>query len=161
MNSQQDIAHTLACRNVGQLSIVAGAGQDGVEQTGPTIDRLTTGAAVTGATQYNSARLDILYTTTLAATKTLSLTAKVQDSADGSSWNTAVVLQAATVVKTGLVTAEKGIASYAINLVPRARYIRILWTADLSAADTDTALLSAQLTMGGATYQPTVDIFQN
>lgn len=160
MNDQQDIAHTLACRNSGQLSITAGAGQDGVEQTGPTIDRLVTSAAA-GGTVYNSARVDIAYTTTLGAAETLSLGVKIADSADGSAWNTPVVLQAATVVKTGPVTAEKGIASYVVNLAPRARYYRILWTPNLSRADTDTALLSVQITMGGATYQPTADTFQN
>lgn len=156
MNTVHDFAKTCAVRHCGQLSITAGGAGDNSEQTGPSIDRLIT---TTGG-QYNSARLDILYTTTLGASETLKLTAKIQDSADNSTWNTAVVLQAATTVKTGAVTGEKGVASYQVDFAARARYVRILWTADLSAANTDTAILSAQLTMGGSSILPCADTFQ-
>lgn len=156
MSTVQNFAKSCAVRHCGQLSITAAGTGDNTEQTGPTVDRLIT---TTGAV-YNSARLDILYTTTLGSSETLKLTAKIQDSADNSTWNTAVVLQAATTVETGVQTGKKGVASYQVDFAGRARYVRILWTADLSASGTDTAILSAQLTMGGASILPCADTFQ-
>jgi hypothetical protein len=148
-----DLAHTLRSYNQGQLDVVAGGAGDNVEQTGPTIDRLGSDGA-----NLTSGRLDIAWTVSLAATKTASLGLKIQDSADGSVWNAAVVITAPTVVKTGAVVASQGLTSYAIDLIPRARYVRFLWTMDLSAADTDTAIASAQFT-ATANIHPSPETF--
>lgn len=157
-----NFAATCAARNGGQLSITAGAGQDGVEQTGPTLDKLDTGAGPTGnIAQFGSGRLDIDWTVTLAATKTLSLGVKIQDSADGANWNTAVVLKAPTVVSTGVQTATRGVTSYQFDLGRRYRYFRFLITPDLSAADTDTALLAFHVTLGAPSATPLNNTFQN
>lgn len=123
----------------------AGAG-DNTAVTGVTIDRLG----------YESCKVTAVYKTTLASAQTLSLQMEYQESADGSTWDTAVVLQAATVAQTGVQTNKVGEVSYRLSLGGKKRYIRFNYTPDLSAGSADTADTAAVCTLGGAKVLPAV-----
>jgi hypothetical protein len=121
----------------------AGAG-DNTAVTGAGIDRLG----------YNSAKFTVAYKTSLTAAATLSLQCEYQTSADNSSWDTAVVLQALTVVKTGAVSAFVGDLSFNLDLESLKRYVRFNFTPDLSAGATDTVDAAAVATLGGPNALP-------
>jgi hypothetical protein len=114
--------------------------------------------AVTGATidrqGFGSAKVVVCWLTTLTAAKTLSLAVAYQDSADGSSWNTAVALQAATVMATGELTASKDEVEFNLDMSGLQRYVRINFTPDLSHTGTDTAVVAATIILGGADELP-------
>jgi hypothetical protein len=128
------------------VSIVAAGTGDNVALTGATIDRRG----------YGSATFVIAYKTTLAASETLSFAAEYQISADGSNWDTAVSLQAATVARTGAVTAGHGVVEFDVNLEGLKRYIRFNFTPNLSASGTDTAVVYGTAILGGADALPAV-----
>jgi hypothetical protein len=127
-------------------SLTAGGTGDAGALTGATIDRLG----------YGSASFVISYKTTLAAAATLSFAVEYQESADGTNWDTATALQASTVARTGAVTNGTGLVEFSLNLEPRKRYIRFNFTPDLSAANTDTAVVSGVAVLGGANVLPAV-----
>lgn len=131
----------VAC-NAGSL-VAAGTGDD-TALTGATIDRLGYGSAV----------FVIAYKTTLTADKTLSFAAEYQESADGSSWDTAVAIQASTVAKTGAATNAIGEVKFDINLEGKKRYIRFNFTPNLSHTSTDTAVVAGTAVLGGADKLP-------
>lgn len=120
----------------------AGGTGDATEVTGATVDRLG----------FGSAAVAIAYTTTLAATKTLSLAVSVQESDDGTNWDTAEVLQAATVQATGDTggSTETGVLKIVDSYETRARYVRYNVTPDLSNTATDTASIACVVVLGGA-----------
>lgn len=138
-NAQQDASGDT-------IILTAGATEDAVECEGETIDRLG----------FDSMKLVIGYITTLTDTKTLSFGIKEQQSADGSTWDTATVVQAATVAVTsdGGGT-EMGTVEANINLRSKKRYVRYNITPDLSATGTDTAIWTAVTILGGAVELPT------
>lgn len=133
----------VAC-NAGSLT-AAGTG-DNTALTGATIDRLG----------YGSATFVIAYKTSLTADKTLSFAVEYQESADGSSWDTATVIQAATVAKTGAATNAIGQVSFDLNLEGKKRYVRFNFTPDLSHSGTDTAVVAGTAILGGADLLPAV-----
>jgi hypothetical protein len=124
-------------------AVAAGAG-DNTKVTGQSNDRQGKW----------SGKLVISYKTTLAATKTLSFAIEHQDSADNSSWDTAVVDLAATVEKTGALTDDYGTVVLDVNLSGRKRYTRYNITPDLSNTATDTVDWAAVLVLGGADVVP-------
>lgn len=132
---------TRAC---GLASATAGGTGDATAVTGATIDRQG----------FGSGKLSIAYLTTLAATKTLSFAVEYQDSADGSTWNTAVAIQASTVAATGALTASVGKVEFSVDLTGLQRYVRFNFTPDLSNTATDTALCAATFVLGGADELP-------
>lgn len=134
---------TMAC---GLASAVAAGTGDATAVTGATIDRKG----------YGSAQLVVSYKTTLTADKTLSVAAEIQESADGNTWDTAVELYGATVLKTGAATNAVGEKRTAIDLSGYKRYVRINFTPDLSHSGTDTAIVAADLVLGGADEVPAV-----
>ena len=136
--------------NSGAPSVItAAAGLDNVKVTGQTIDRYSG--------TYNSVAQSAVVCTqflaALTAAKTVSLAHEYQDSADGSTWNTAVVLEAATVYETGAGN-KRGEAEFDVNLAGLARYIRVNVTLDLSHTSTDTASFATVVALGGFDNNP-------
>lgn len=132
---------TYAC---GLASTTAGGTGDNTAVMGATIDRQG----------YSSAKLTIAYKTTLASSETLKFAVEYQDSADGSTWNTATSLQASTTAKTGAATNALGQVRFNVDLSGLQRYVRFNFTPDLSASGTDTAICSATVALGGAQTLP-------
>lgn len=118
--------------NVPSVITAAGTG-DAAKVTGETIDLVNAG---------DSGVLCVTGMASLTAAKTLSIAAELQESADGSNWDTAEVVYAATVVASA--TGENHFAKVtSISLAARKRYIRFNLTPDLSHSGTDTADYSA------------------
>jgi hypothetical protein len=120
---------------------VAGGAGDNATVTGATIDRLGFGnGSLAGVLNAG-----VAYDAVLASAATLSISYVVQDSDDGvtfASYRTG----AASVVATGPAGggAVNGVFDIgSINLSSARRYIRLNYTPDLSAANTDTAALRA------------------
>jgi hypothetical protein len=129
--------------------IVAAAATDNVARTGTAVDLNTYGLP-------KSAVLSFKGLFTLGATETATLTMATQDSADNSTWNTAVTQYAAAVVGTGPTgggnvecTAEAN-----IDLSGFERYVRAVVTVDLSASSTDTGFYVAEFILGGQASLP-------
>jgi len=155
--SQQDIASQIvtvdACSSetagAPALIVAAGAG-DATKVTGQSINRLVNGAMA------NSAQISTAFLAALTAAKTLSLAHEIQESADGSSWDAAEVLQAATVVETGAGN-KRGThapAALALDLTKRKQYFRVNVTPDLSNTATDTATFHTQAVLAGFDVLP-------
>ena len=126
-----------------EILTAAGAG-DNTEVIGNTINRQTYGMP-------QSALVCLQAFVNLADTETLSLAVEVQESSDGSTWDAAEVIEAATIVKTadGAFT-DLHTESYVINLGDRKQYFRVNVTPDLSAASTDVAVVQWSVVLGGA-----------
>lgn len=131
-------------------SLTAGAATDNVEKTGVTIDRLANGSAL-------SAVLSLAYTATLAEGKKLGIGYTVEhgDAADMSDASDFLDVAAATVATGGAGgSTETGVLSSDVDLAGAKRYIRLLFKADLDAANTDTATVAATVILGGADTLP-------
>lgn len=139
-----DITSYLKVLACGAANAVAAGTGDNTAVTGATIDRL----------DYQSIVFAIAYRTTLTADKTLSFAAAYQESSDGSNWDTAVALQAATVAETGAGTNVVGKVKFALSLVGKKRYIRFNFTPDLSHTSVDTVDCAATAILGGAAVLP-------
>lgn len=128
------------------IALVAGATEDGVKVNGLTINRLNA----------MSCELEITGVATLAATETLSMAVEYQESGDGTTWDTAVTLQASTVVATGQAggSNEAVEVSLPLKLKPRKKYIRFNITPTMSASATDTAVWSATCVLAGFDVLP-------
>lgn len=151
---------TTQIRSIGDLITVAraaantaatagGAGDD-TAVTGTIIDRMAIGTP-------QSAVLAIPFTATLAEGETLSIAYTVQEG-DDSGLSDAETLQSAApaVVATGPSGGGTVTGTFEVNvpLMGAGRYVRSNFTPDLSAANTDTAALSAVLVFGGAERLP-------
>lgn len=128
----------------GAASFTAAGTGDNTAVTGASIDRRDFGSGV----------LTIYWKTTLGASETLKIAAEYQESDDDSTWGTATSLYAATTVKTGAVTAGYGVKESDVDLSTKKRYIRFNFTPDLSASGTDTAVVFAGFSAGGAVERP-------
>lgn len=141
----------------GVLSATAGSSPDGVEQNGLIIDR-----EALGALGIESVAFVIAGRTTLAATKTLSISANWQEASDsgfsadvGDVDTTQAEVLSAVVVATGAATAAKVYAKLPLNLqLCTQRYVRCQFTADLSNTGTDTFVLSPVYVMGNPNESP-------
>lgn len=125
--------------------VAAGTG-DNTAITGATINRLG----------YDSVQFAIVAKAVLADAKTLSIAASYQESADGSNWDTAVVLQAPTVALTGGTggSTEIGVVKFDLPLVTKKQYVRFNFTPDLNATGTDTFQVGAVAVLGGPDKLP-------
>lgn len=151
---------SFASRNVGAVIktvngggsrfVAAGTG-DNTKVTGATIDRMPAGAA-----GFLSAVVAVLGRAVLAEDETLKFALEYQESADGSSWDTAVALYTATTVATGGAggSTELAVKETDLDLSARKRYIRFNATPDLSASGTDTGEMLVAVTLGGADQTP-------
>lgn len=114
--------------------ILAGGTGDAVKITGVAVDRKQ------GTSLADSMTVVTGFLAALADTKTLALAHEIQYSADNSTWDTAVVLEASTVKATGdSGSNERGRVEFNVNLRSQKRYWRVNVTPDLSATGTDTA----------------------
>jgi hypothetical protein len=124
------------------VRVTAGGGADNVDQPGPAIDRKG----------YLSCEFSLTVQGVLAATQNVVVTARLQDSADGSTgWNDygdTVTLQ----INDG--SNESGFLNGKASLDGAKRFIRLVGKANLSAADTDIADLAGVVTLGGANELP-------
>lgn len=129
------------------MQITAGDANDGVAQNGPAIDRLG----------YDSAVLVVPVSAALAEAATLTINARLQESADGSTgWVDIPGAVTSNLVLTGGVggSTESGLLELNVNLRPCKRYVRAVITGDLSAATTDTQRFGAVLILGGSAVEP-------
>lgn len=142
----------LACRNDGAAgipSIITAAGTgDATKETGRTIDRMQSGAMA------DSLVVVTLFAASLDTAETLTLAHELQESADNSTWDTAEVVQAATVVATGLDADAEGQSVQVIDLRARKRYIRVNVTPNLSRAGTDIAVMMTAFILAGFEQSP-------
>ena len=113
----------------------AGTG-DATEITGATIDKNTLGFHAESVVFETPVRA------VLAATKTITITMNIEDSADGNSWadvSTAAV--ELTLLGGSGGTTETGVARHGYDLNKLRRYIRVMVTPDMSNTATDTAVV--------------------
>lgn len=101
-------------------------------------------------TGYNSCLLTILGSATIGDTESIAYAVEIQDSADGSSWNTAVVLKTETTVFTsdGGDTATSFTVPLGVDISQYNKYIRFNITPNLSASGTDTCNWNAVAILG-------------
>ena len=133
-----------ATNNAGApLVIIAAGAGDNTAVTGDGID----------ISDYKSCKMHLVWLTALADTETLSLAAEYQESDDDSSFDTAVALQASTVVHTASGAGNYfGVTSFDLNFRNQKtfkKYIRFNFTPDLSASATDTAMVMCLVELGG------------
>jgi hypothetical protein len=127
------------------VSIVAGGGADDVFQDGTAIDR----------SNFHDAVLKVMAKATLSGADTAIVTAKLQESADGSTGWTDLTPSSSdspspkTIAATGVAEIELN-----FNLRPAKKFVRCQAKANLSAANTDTCMLSAELVLGDASSGP-------
>lgn len=126
---------------------IAGGSGDNTAITGSTIDRFATSGIPLNA------QIVILWTATLAATKTLTLKdVKIEDSADGSNWASFATFTNPGVVATGpggggTVSGVTEIPG--VDLSSARRYVRLVFTPDLNATGTDTATVVGMANLAG------------
>lgn len=151
VGSQIKIFDACSSANSGAASLItAGGTGDGTKQTGQTLDTLD----ATGG-KAKSCKLATAYLASLADGETISLTHELQESADGSSWDTAEVVEAVTVKATSSGgTNERGSDEHEISLVGRKRYIRFNVTGTMSAGSSDTAQFHTVAVFGGYDNTP-------
>lgn len=129
------------------ICTVAGATEDGTKVTGATIDRKG----------YGSLKLRTTFVATLTNTKTASFTVEEQQSSDGSTWDTATTVQAATVVATGTATVANfyDVQDHGdIDLGAKKRYVRYNVTPALSATSADDLIWTTSVSLGGPDKVP-------
>lgn len=135
-------------RAAANTAVTAGGGGDNALVTGVIIDRAAHGWP-------ESMVVAIPWLTTLAAAATLTISGVVQTGPDAALASVRTLQTiAATVVATGVVTGGQGTMEVNVPLRGADRYVRLNFTPDLSAANTDTAALSAVLVFGGAERLP-------
>lgn len=129
--------------------IVAGAGLDNSKVTGQTIDRKS------GTALAHSLSIGTSYLAGLDDGETISLAHEIQESANGSDWDSAEVIEALTVEATQSGAGQsRGISEHAIDLMDRKRFFRINVTLDLSRGATDEATFHSVGTLGGWNQVP-------
>lgn len=147
-----NVGSYIAPRNAGALAtITAAAGNDNVEQNGPSIDRLG----------YDSAVIAILSRATLTGGQTLALSVTLQDSSDGSTFaDVAAEHQPGGIAGGGVLATlstagdNHYLSEYSVNLRGLRQYVRVQFTGNLSAGATDTATIACVMILGGAQTMP-------
>jgi hypothetical protein len=137
-----------APENASAPTVITAAGTgDNTAVTGQTIDTYASGQ------RGESGVLIIGAHCKLTATKVLTVAAELQESADGSAWDTAEALYAATTVVSGTGQQFDEKETH-VKLKGRKRYIRFNFTPNLTAGATDTADIVALFVMGGCRRTP-------
>lgn len=130
------------------VDVTAGGAGDATEVNGAWIDRRG----------FQSVKVVIVYTTTLAAAATLSIAANLQDASDSSGTGAADFgdAYASAVQATGESggSTETGVVELDFDVSAADRYIRIQFTPNLSASGTDVAEIAAVYIVGGSADQP-------
>lgn len=134
-------------RATANAAATAGGAGDNTAVTGVIIDRFAIGNP-------ESVVAAILWTATLGAAATLQIAYTLQ------SGETSNLADATTLASAALATVATGSGTFSgqleanISLRGAGRYVRLNFTPDLSAANTDTAALSGVLVFGGASRLP-------
>lgn len=147
--------YVAASNNSGAPSLVTAAGTgDNTKVTGATIDRFNGGTTLAA-----SMLIVTNYLAALDTDETISFTYEIEDSADNSTWTTAVALGAKTVADTAAAAGNESgvqeasgsnaVSALAVNLESYKRYVRVNVTPDLSRAGTDTAVWGTVAILGG------------
>jgi hypothetical protein len=124
----------------GIASLTAAGTGDNTAVTGQSVDLI----------DYDGIKVVLGYKAALTDAKSLKLAVEYQESADDSSWDTAVALQASTIAVTSDGgTTEYGTVEFDLDASKLKRYVRVNFTPDLDAAGTDTALVSCIVIKGG------------
>ena len=127
------------------IAITAAGTGDNTAVTGQTINTLTD--------RGDSMVFIVHGHASLTATKVLTVAAELQESSDGSTWDTAESLYRATTVVSG--TGENyGVKETHVKLKGRKQYIRFNFTPDLDAGATDTAVVLGVAVMAGSKKLP-------
>jgi len=117
-------------------------------------DTAITGASVL-AQNYNSGKLVVTFTATLAEGKTLDLDVNFYHSDDNSSFTTVTVAEAVVVATGGTGgSTVTGTYEYDFNREKIGRYIKCTVTPNLNATGTDTARVATLFILGGAYENP-------
>jgi hypothetical protein len=146
----RDIASELLLKYVAANASLTAAGTgDATEVVGASIDTTALGV------KCESVAFAIAASATLAATKTLTVAAKVEHSDDGSSWSD-LVASSTILTLTGASggSTERGTAKIGVALENAKQFIRFRYTPDLSNTATDTATVAPIGIFGGARKLP-------
>ena len=138
-------AETLSAFALASTAVTAGGSGDNTEVVGVTID---IGSL---AERPNSVSFEVPFVATLAATQTGVVTGLIQQSVDGTTWTT-LVASATLLTLTGPSGGGtvRGVARIGSSLLKKdCNYIRVKATPNLSAANTDTAVLGAGVAVFG------------
>ncbi len=127
------------------VQVTAGTGTE-LDVNGPSVDRIG----------YRAGVLVCPVSATLAAANTFTVSAKVQDSATGTSGWADFGSPTNNLVLTGAAdgSTESGLLELNLNLTTAKRYIRAVITGTLSAAETDTARAAGAFVLSGAAEKP-------
>ncbi len=154
------------------VAVTAGGSGDNTAVTGLTIDRMALTPYGAGATVSNALPtgvvFELFYQCTLGAAATISIkNAKVEDSADGSTWATVYDQTGvsgpippdwpiAGVVDTGAAggSTQHGVVAFGTAIKNCRRYVRFDWTPDMSAANTDTGSFAVVAVLSGLDEVP-------
>lgn len=130
----KDIASEVTALNaLAVTAATAGGSNDNAAVNGLSIDLKRT------ADRYNALAFLVGLESTLAASQSAALTAKVQTSGDGSTWTDLVASAAlGTLTATG-----RGVYELHVPVDRALRYVRLVPTVNLSASGTDTASMYA------------------
>lgn len=142
-------AETKPVYALASTALTAAAGGDNTEIVGATLNL----AALPKA---ESVVFEVPCKAILTATKTLIVTGKIQDSANGSDWAD-LVASATLLTLTGGSggSTEYGVARVGVDLNKARQYVRACATPDLSATATDTAVVGAGVAeFGGLQEMP-------
>ena len=135
-----------------KLVVAGGASDDATERQGYTIDRYVSGSLA------KSAKIVTVVLANVADGETLALAHEYEDSADASTFNTAVAIEASTTKITGATaTGVTGLTvadEHELDLSSLERYFRINVTPDFSAGSTDTCLFATVVVLGGFDLTP-------
>lgn len=147
--SMNDAAALLAARYAAAgVDVTAAGSGDATEVDGAWIDRRG----------YNSIKVVIPYTATLAESETISVAANLQDASasDGTGAADFGTALSSTVQATGDTggSTETGVVEMDFDVSGADRYVRIQFTPDLSASATDTAELAAVYVLAGSNENP-------
>ena len=151
---QRDIADLLTAKMGSAVtSLTAGGTGDNTAVTGLAVDRFASGAVPLNA------ELMLAFEATLGSGNTLSLkTVKIEQSSDGQNWDATAY---ATFTDPGVVATGptgggtvRGVVKLGVNLGSAKEFVRADFTPDLSAANTDTAKVTAIWNLAGFDILP-------
>lgn len=147
--SMNNVGALLAARYAAAgVDVTAGGSGDNTEVNGAWIDRRG----------FNSLKVVIPYTTTLTEAATLSIAANLQDASasDGTGAADYGTALASTVQATGGAggSTNTGVVELDFDVSGCDRYVRIQFTPNLSAANTDVAEMGAAYILAGSTENP-------
>jgi len=140
------------------FTATAGGTGDNTDEAGPSFDRAANGNPL-------SCVIDGVFTTNIASSKQVTITVRLQDSADNSTWadyqdSTGLYFASPanageqTLVVAGATTNGKSHVKAIYNLAGARQYVRAVIKAVHTASSTDTTAMAASLIFGGELEEP-------